>query len=144
MLIPSSSKQTTQTVAHTLKELGKFDYLLQAFRNSQLQKEIESAALLTLFAPWDEAFEKLPVNFMTSLITQKLRLNAFLGYHILDDSVWTDDLRNMEIAKTHSGKLLRIELTGEMIILDGANLVLPDIPCSNGIIHVIDAVMWPK
>jgi uncharacterized surface protein with fasciclin (FAS1) repeats len=132
------------SIHQTLKEQGPFETILNVFGESRLHEKLASVMPITLFAPTDEAFGKLPANFMTSLYANKIKLNAFLGYHILTDIVWEDDLRDMGIAKTYSGKLLNIACINNVINLDGATLVLPDIPCTNGVIHVIDAVMWPK
>jgi uncharacterized surface protein with fasciclin (FAS1) repeats len=98
----------------------------------------------TVFAPTDEAFAKLPAGTVENLLKpeNKEKLVAVLTYHVLPGELMAADVRTTN-AKTVNGKKLAIKVHDGKVTVGGANVVKTDIAASNGVIHVIDAVLIP-
>ncbi len=99
---------------------------------------------LTVLAPTDEAFAKIPKADLDALMKDKARLAAVLQYHVLTGNVSAADLKMMKDFGTVQGKRIQISSAGPTLKINNATVVKPDIPASNGVIHVIDTVLLPK
>jgi uncharacterized surface protein with fasciclin (FAS1) repeats len=99
-----------------------------------------------VFAPTDEAFAKLPAGTVESLLKpeNKQKLIAVLTYHVVPGKVMAKDVVKLTEAKTVQGSAVKIAVKEGKVSVDGANVVKTDIETSNGVIHVIDAVILPK
>ena len=97
----------------------------------------------TVFAPSDEAFRKLPESIRTAITNDKQALTDLLSYHVVSGAVTASDVARLNSAETVQGSAVTIE-TSNGVKVDGANVVLADIRATNGVIHVIDAVMIPN
>jgi uncharacterized surface protein with fasciclin (FAS1) repeats len=99
----------------------------------------------TVFAPTDAAFAKLPKGTVEDLLKpeNKDQLVAVLTYHVVPGKVMSTDLSDGMTAATVQGGEVTITTEGGAKV-DGANIVQADIEASNGVIHVIDAVILPK
>lgn len=101
----------------------------------------------TVFAPTDAAFEKLPAGTLDNVLQDKEKLKSVMTYHIVLGKYMRNDLKKLKSLKTVQGGLLAIEahhLFHRGIKIDDAQIIQPDIECSNGVIHVIDSVLMPK
>ncbi|MDG0996988.1 MAG: fasciclin domain-containing protein, partial [Gammaproteobacteria bacterium] len=99
----------------------------------------------TVFAPTDAAFAALPEGTVENLLKpeNKDQLVAVLTYHVLSGKVMSGDIAGKELsAATVQGSELDIDAT-DGVTVDGANVVTADIETSNGVIHVVDAVLLP-
>lgn len=96
----------------------------------------------TIFAPSDEAFDRLSVAEMDSII-EKDNSNDILEYLIVLGNYTMDDLETIESLTNIRGDILSID-SSNGIKVDDANIVSGDIKCSNGIIHIIDSVLRPS
>jgi hypothetical protein len=100
----------------------------------------------TLFAPTDEGFERLPDGALEYLFSDdpqaEFDLLRVIEHHVVDQVRPIDDFQTGE--ETSIGGTLRISRTGDRVMVDGATVIEPDIEASNGIIHVIDAVLIPE
>ena len=74
----------------------------------------------------------------------KDQLTSILTYHVVPGKVLAADVVTLESAKTVQGGEVSIAVDGGKVKVDGANVTATDIECSNGVIHVIDAVILPK
>ena len=130
----------------TILELGKFKTMRKAIQCAGLQKKLRGAGPFTLLAPTDEAFGKLPAGTLEDLLKpeNKAKLQAILTYHVVAGKVMATDVVKMTSAKTVNGQSVTIKVQGGTVMVDGAKVVKTDIICSNGAIHVIDAVVLPK
>ena len=105
---------------------------------------------LTVFAPTDAAFEKLPKGTVASLLKpeNKAKLAAILSYHVLPRKLTSNQLPHKAIhvrtIKASGDRLLRVTKSRGGVTVDGANVVAADVRASNGVIHVIDKVMLPS
>lgn len=124
---------------------GKFNTLVAAVKAAGLVETLQGKGPFTVFAPTDEAFAKLPAGTVESLLKpeNKEKLVAILTYHVIAGRVMAADVKTMK-AKTVNGKELSIEVADGKVTVDNAHVVKTDVNASNGVIHVIDAVVLPK
>jgi uncharacterized surface protein with fasciclin (FAS1) repeats len=99
----------------------------------------------TVFAPTDEAFAALPEGTIATLLLpeNKDKLISILTYHVVSGKVMSTDLSNGMMATTIQGGNVTI-MTENGVTVNGAKVVTADIETSNGVIHVIDAVILPN
>ncbi|MDP9001073.1 MAG: fasciclin domain-containing protein [Myxococcota bacterium] len=143
---------TTPTSAHAQSDIvetaasaGSFKTLVAAIKAADLVDTLKGPGPFTVFAPTDEAFAKLPAGTLDSLLKpeNKAKLQSILTYHVVSGRVGSDQVVHLTSAKTVQGKDLKISQNAGTVMVDGAKVVKADIACSNGIIHVIDAVVLP-
>jgi uncharacterized surface protein with fasciclin (FAS1) repeats len=122
-----------------------FKTLVAAVKAAGLVETLQGTGPFTVFAPTDEAFAKLPAGTVEELLKpeNKEKLVAILTYHVVPGKVMAADVKTMK-AKTVNGKELTVEVADGKVTVDKANVVKTDIVGSNGVIHVIDAVVLPK
>jgi uncharacterized surface protein with fasciclin (FAS1) repeats len=122
-----------------------FHVFASALRSSDYIEKLEGAGPFTMFAPSDEAFKKVTQAALDKLLNEDRELlNVVLGYHFAAGKVSTAQL---------SGKRIRAVMqAGGDVIIDGrtglrvnaARLVKPDLNSRNGVVHGIDALLWPR
>lgn len=132
-----------KTIVDVAKEAGSFKTLLAAVEAAGLVETLSAAGPFTVFAPTDEAFAKIPKADLDALIADKAKLTAVLTYHVVSGKVMAKDVGALKSAKTVQGSEVTIDTTNGVKI-DAATVVKADIEASNGVIHVIDAVLMPK
>ena len=130
-------------IVDTAVAAGSFKTLATALQAAGLIDTLKGAGPFTVFAPTDEAFAKLPAGTLDALLKDKAKLTAILTYHVVAGKVMAADVVKLKTAKTVQGSNVSIDTT-KGVKVDGANVVKTDIACSNGVIHVIDAVILPK
>jgi uncharacterized surface protein with fasciclin (FAS1) repeats len=130
-------------IVDTAVAAGSFKTLATALTAAGLIDTLKGAGPFTVFAPTDEAFAKLPAGTLEGLLKDKAKLTAILTYHVVPGKVMAADVVKLKGAKTVQGSSVTID-TAKGVKVDGANVVKTDIACSNGVIHVIDAVILPK
>ncbi|MEL6873393.1 MAG: fasciclin domain-containing protein, partial [Pseudomonadota bacterium] len=129
---------------------GVFNTLIAAAKAAGLAGALSSGGPLTVFAPTDEAFEKLPAGTVESLLKpeNKDKLAAILKYHVLPRRLTSNMLPHKRIhvktIKAGGDRLLAVTKSRGGVTVDGANVVNADIAADNGVIHVIDKVMLPS
>lgn len=133
-------------VVDTAVAAGDFTTLVTAIKAAGLVDTLKSEGPFTVFAPTDNAFAKLPSGTVEDLLKpeNKQKLVSILTYHVVPGKVMAADVVKLSHAKTVNGQALTIKLEGNMVMVDSAKVVKTDIECSNGVIHVIDAVVLPK
>ena len=122
-----------------------FATLIAAAKAAGLVEALTKGGPITVFAPTDEAFAALPEGTVAELLKpeNKDRLAAVLKYHVVAGRVFADQAAKLDKAPTLNGKELPIAITPESAKVGGANIVATDIQASNGVIHVVDAVLLP-
>jgi len=128
----------------------KFSTLVAAVGAAELATLLSGPGPFTVFAPTDEAFAKLPAGTVESLLRPENRaqLQGILKYHVVSGAVFEKDVRPGEVSTANGAKFTVSVEDGKPVITGGtsankANIVLTDIPNSNGVIHVIDTVIIP-
>lgn len=141
-----ASAEDKKDIVDTAVGAGSFKTLVAAVQAAELVDTLKSKGPFTVFAPTDEAFAKLPKGTVESLLKpeNKEKLIAILTYHVVPGKVMAKDVVNLTEAKTVQGSAVKIAVDGGKVSVGGANVVKTDIVTSNGVIHVIDAVMLPK
>ena len=133
-----------KTIVGVAAGAGQFKTLVAAVKAAGLVKTLNGKGPFTVFAPTDEAFAKLPAGTVENLLKpeNKEKLVAVLTYHVLPGKLMAADLTTTN-AKTLNGKELAIKVDAGKVTVGGANVIKTDIEASNGVIHVIDAVLIP-
>ncbi|BAY30669.1 beta-Ig-H3/fasciclin [Tolypothrix tenuis PCC 7101] len=122
---------------------GNFKTLVKAVDAAGLTEVLKSPGSLTIFAPTDDAFAKLPEGTLDALLQDIPKLKKIVTYHVASGDVRSDDLVQIEEAETFEGSILAIESDHGAIKVNDAHVLQTDILADNGVIHVIDAVLIP-
>ena len=135
-------------IVDTAVGAGTFKTLAAALGAADLVATLKGAGPFTVFAPTDEAFAKLPAGTVETLLKpeNKDKLKEILLLHVVPGSVFAADVVKLTEAKTAGGKTLSISTDGGVKVgtaTGKANVTKTDIKASNGVIHVIDAVILP-
>ena len=142
----STENPTMKTIVQVATEAGSFNTLVAAVKAAGLAETLGSEGPFTVFAPTDAAFALLPAGTVEGLLADKQKLASILTYHVLSGKVVAGDIVKSNGAKpaTVNGQALDIVLREGKVYVNGAQVVTADIAASNGVIHVIDAVLLPK
>ncbi len=132
-------------IVDTAVEAGSFKTLAAALKAADLIETLKGKGPFTVFAPTDEAFAKLPKGTVEELLKpeNKAKLAGILTYHVVSGKVEAKDAVKLKSAKTVNGASFKITASDAGVMVDKAKVVKTDIQCSNGVIHVIDAVIMP-
>lgn len=124
---------------------GKFKVLLTAANKAGLVEALKSEGPLTVLAPTDEAFAKLPKGVLSELLKpeNKEKLASILKYHVIPSKVDARKIASLEVAVTLQGGELPISIKNGRLTAGPANITGTDIMASNGIIHIVDQVLLP-
>jgi uncharacterized surface protein with fasciclin (FAS1) repeats len=133
-------------IVDTAVSAKSFNTLVAALKAADLVDVLRGEGPFTVFAPTDEAFSKLPEGTVENLLKpeNKDKLQAILTYHVLPGRYMAGDVIKMNSAKTVNGQSFTISKDYGNVMVDNAKIIKTDIEASNGIIHVIDAVILPK
>lgn len=134
-----------KNIVETASQAGTFGTLLAAAKAAGLVDALSGKEPLTVFAPTDEAFAKLPAGTVEELLKpeNKERLASVLKYHVVAGRKLAKDVVGMKEVATLQGKAARIQVVNGSAKIDNAGIVKTDIIAGNGIIHVIDTVILP-
>ena len=137
--------KTDQTIVDVAVENGSFKTLVTALKTADLVGALQGTGPFTVFAPTDAAFAKLPAGTLDALLKDPKKLAAILTYHVVSGRVMAADVIKGNGAKpaTLNGAALDITVTGGKVYVNGAQVTMADVAASNGVIHVIDAVVLP-
>lgn len=140
--MPLFSKFRQKNIFQAAMEAGNFTTLIAAIKAADLEDALRDDSPITLFAPTDEAFNKLPKGTVDNLMRDREKLIAVLTYHIVPGKILAVDTIKNHSARTVNGATLRID-TCDGVRVNQANVIHADIPAKNGVIHAIDAVLFP-
>lgn len=132
------AKDIVETAAAT----GFFKTLITALNAAGLNDTLKGEGPFTIFAPTDEAFAKIPKADLKAMLKDKAKLKAILTYHVVAEKIMSVDIAAGNV-KTVQGSDLTI-FNNYGIQVDKANITRVDITADNGVIHVIDKVIFPK
>ena len=130
-------------IVDTADAAGNFTTLLAAVKAAGLEEALRGEGPLTVFAPTDEAFAKLPAGTLESLLADPEALSKILLYHVADGKLTAKDVVAKGFITTLLQRPLAITAMGDSVKVNDANVVAADIEASNGIIHVLDTVLIP-
>jgi uncharacterized surface protein with fasciclin (FAS1) repeats len=120
--------------------------LVAAVQAAELAGTLSGAGPFTVFAPTNAAFGNLPAGTVDNLLKaeNKQQLTNVLTYHVVPGTYMAADLKDGQKLKTVQGTELTVMMKDGKVMIDGATVATPDVTSSNGVIHVIDAVVMPK
>lgn len=120
--------------------------LVAAVKAAGLAETLSGTGPFTVFAPTNEAFAKLPAGAVDNLLKPEMKedLGSVLTYHVVAGALKAADLKDGQKLKTVQGKELTVSVKDGKVMIDGATVTIADVVSSNGVTHVIDAVLMPK
>ena len=130
-------------IVDTAVAAGSFKTLAKLLTDADLIAVMKGPGPYTVFAPTDEAFAKVPQDVLAGLAKDRAKLQEVLKYHVLTSKWATDDMKLVKQTGTVQGKPVTFGATGGTLTVNGAKIVKPNVDCTNGMIHVIDAVLLP-
>ena len=142
----NSDMDNGMNIVETAVSAGSFQTLVAAVQAAGLVETLSGDGPYTVFAPSDEAFAALPDGTVEDLLKPENveKLRSVLLYHVVPGRVTAADVVKLQSAETALGQRVSISVNGSDVRVDGARVVQTDIMATNGVIHVIDAVILPK
>lgn len=146
------SAQEQKDIVGTAVAAGQFGTLATLLTEAGLVETLQGAGPFTVFAPTDAAFAKVPAEAVAALRADKAALTRVLTYHVVPGKIMAADLAKLADkdgyikTKTVSGEEIVIHLAGTKVHVGpnmDSNVVSADIGATNGVIHVVDAVILP-
>uniref|UniRef100_A0A8C6P4Z6 Periostin, osteoblast specific factor b n=1 Tax=Nothobranchius furzeri TaxID=105023 RepID=A0A8C6P4Z6_NOTFU len=136
------------SVGNTIKDVIEVNEDLSTLSDMALSAELldklGQQGHFTLFAPTNDAFDKIDGEVMERLLRDKDVLKALLNYHLLDSVQCSEAIMAGTSYETLEGNNIEIGCDGESLTVNGIKMVLKkDIVTSNGVIHLIDQVLMP-
>ena len=141
-----SSQRSSEDLLAYASGAGNLTAFVRALEAAGLTSSLQGVGPLTVLAPTDEAFAKLPAGELDELLADRERLSGILGYHVIPRLLRSLDLRrtNGAIAATMAGPTLVLRMREGRLTVDRAKVVQADIATSNGVLHLIDTVLAPR
>lgn len=132
-------------IVETARAAGSFTTLLTAAEAAGLVDALKGPGPLTVFAPSDEAFGKLPAGTVEDLLKpeNKDKLTRILQYHVVASEIPSSAVTAATEVDTLAGAKLKVEPVAGQVKVGPATVVSADVDASNGVIHVIDTVLLP-
>jgi|ERR1700687_1814516 uncharacterized surface protein with fasciclin (FAS1) repeats len=146
----SANQQGATTRAAPMKNIvdtaiaaGNFTTLVAGIKAAGLTDTLTGKGPFTVFAPTDEAFKKLPAGALDSLLKDTAKLKAVLSYHVIIGHMLAQDLKSGDVMTVQGSPLTAVASSSDVQV-NGAHVRQRDITASNGVVHVIDAVIMPR
>ena len=136
---------TMKSILETAVADGRFTTLVAAVKAAKLDTVLAGSGPFTVCAPTDDAFKKLPIGTVENLLKDpEGQLKQILLYHVVSGKVMAADVMKLTSAKTVQGGTVKIAVKNGSVMINDSKVIIPDIECSNGVCHAIDAVLIPK
>lgn len=145
MTISASAADEKKDIVDTAVAAGSFKTLAAALKAAGLVETLKGTGPFTVFAPTDEAFAKLPAGTVETLLKpeNKAKLVEILTYHVVSGNVPAADAMKLKEATALNKMPITLEVKDGALYLNKSKVVTADVKCSNGTIHIIDAVLMP-
>ena len=140
----NAASNARKNVVEKLAKTGQFNTLIAAVTAADLGDALATTDGITVFAPTDAAFAKIPADTLKAVLADKAALTNILTYHVVPMRLSERRLARMGSVTTLQGTDVAVTGDVEELVLNGdVNVVLGDIKASNGTIHAIDSVLMP-
>lgn len=137
-----ATKPSPVSVADTIASTSQLSTLNGLIAKAGLTDTLKGAGPFTVFAPSNEAFAKVPAKALDDLSKDPAKLKAVLTFHVIPGKVLAADVKNGNV-KSVNGANLALSKAGEYVTVEDALVQKDDIQATNGVVHVIDAVVMP-
>ena len=139
------SRFAGKNIVETAAANGSFHTLGKALEAADLTNVLKGTGPYTVFAPTDAAFEKLPKGTLENWLKpeNKDELISVLKYHVLPGRASVQEIEKLTAPKMMQGQTATITKVGDKLRIGGATITGAELTSSNGIIHMIDAVIVP-
>lgn len=137
-----ATSSTPVSVADTIAAQPQLSTLNGLVAKAGLTDTLKGTGPYTVFAPTNAAFAKVPVKTMDDLAKDPAKLKAVLTYHLIPGKVMAADVKNGD-SKTVNGANVALSKAGEFVTVEEALVQTADISATNGVVHVVDAVLIP-
>lgn len=142
VLVPEAPQ--TNTVADIVINSADHNTLQTALEVSQLIDVLASEGPFTLFAPTDAAFNALPAGLLEQLLADpEGQLTQILLYHVTDGTALANSLSDGQMIMTLNGQSITVTINADGVFINNAEVIVADVQATNGVVHVIDAVLVP-
>ncbi|NDJ21467.1 fasciclin domain-containing protein [Nostoc sp. B(2019)] len=142
----ATTNQNFAELAKSAANQGQFQTLTRAVQAAGLTEQLAAQGPNTVFAPTDAAFAALPKGTLDNLLqpANKQQLIRLLAYHVIPGRITSQQLTSGQV-KTVEGTPVKITVNpaNNTVTVNDARVTQPDIPASNGIVHVVDKVILP-
>lgn len=142
-VIDSVLLPATQDIPEVAIADGRFTTLVAALQAAGLVETLQGDGPFTVFAPTDDAFAALPDGTVEALLNDIPALTEILLYHVVPGEVFSNEVVSLNYADTVQGQPVFITTADGMVMINDANVIIPDVRATNGVIHVIDKVILP-
>lgn len=144
LAIPATaSAAPSKNIVETAAGAPQFSTLVSLVEKAGLVSALSGKQPLTVFAPTDAAFDKVPKKTLNALLGDKALLRKVLLYHVVAGKVTAKQVVQRDGAKTLNGARVSFETNGAKVMVNDARVITPDIPASNGVVHAINRVLIP-
>lgn len=144
-LVAQEKTAASKNIVETAVAAGSFKTLAAALTAAGLVDTLAGKGPFTVFAPTDEAFAKLPKGTVEMLLLpeNKQKLTDILTYHVVAGDVRSDAAVKLNSATALNKKKIKLAVKDGSLFLNESKVTKADVACSNGVIHIIDAVLMP-
>jgi uncharacterized surface protein with fasciclin (FAS1) repeats len=139
----STPPKRKANIVKTAAAAGQFKTLISLVKAAGLAPALTGKTQLTVFAPTDRAFSKVPAGTLAELKSDPAKLRAVLLYHVVKGRLPAAKVVKLRSATTLNGAKVRIRVARGKVYVNSARVIRPDVRASNGIIHVINQVLIP-
>lgn len=132
------------TVVDVIVNSADHDTLEAAVVAAGLADDLSGTGPFTVFAPTDAAFANLPAGTIEALLSDPTgSLTNILLYHVVGSQALSTDLSDGQIIATLQGQTVEVTINADGVFINDAQVIVADITATNGVVHVIDAVLLP-
>jgi uncharacterized surface protein with fasciclin (FAS1) repeats len=137
-----AAPQKPLNIADTIAQTPSLSTLNGLITTAGLTADLQSAGPFTVFAPNNEAFKAVKPATLDDLVKHPAKLKDLLGYHVVPALALAKDVKNSTV-KALNGDPLALSKAGDFVTVENAAVVQADILATNGVVHIVDAVMTP-
>jgi uncharacterized surface protein with fasciclin (FAS1) repeats len=136
---------SSKTIAENIQSDSSYTILAEALQSTGLMETLSQSGPFTTFAPTNDAFRRLPPGIYESLMQNRKRdLANILSYHIVAGSLKIKEMKDGEKLRTMAGEELIITLRKDKVLVNGIQVINPEIDAGNGIIYITDGILFPR
>ncbi len=131
------------TIIDIASKDGRFTTLVAAIKAANLVETLSGEGPFTVFAPTDDAFAALPAGTVEGLLQDIPALTAILTYHVVPARALAAVVISAPSHTTVQGSDIAVKVEGDKVMINDAEVIIPNIEADNGVIHVINKVIMP-